>query len=40
VVNFIDRIASPREGEWLVMEREGAWPFRFVSAREIESAGQ
>jgi hypothetical protein len=39
-VTFKDRIASPREGEWLVLEREGAWPFRFVSAREIESAKQ
>jgi hypothetical protein len=40
VVNFMDRIASPREGEWLVLERNGAWPFRFVSAREIESVQQ
>ncbi|HEY7797938.1 MAG TPA: hypothetical protein VIA80_04190, partial [Hyphomonadaceae bacterium] len=39
-VNFIDRIASPREGEWLVLERDGAWPFRFVSLREIEAAKQ
>ncbi len=39
-VNFMDRIASPKEGEWLVLEREGAWPFRFVSAREIESMEQ
>lgn len=37
-VKFMDRIASPIEGEWLVLEREGAWPFRFVSAGEIESA--
>ena len=40
VVNFMDRIASPKEGEWLVLEREGAWPFRFVSVREIEAAKQ
>jgi hypothetical protein len=39
-VNFMDRIASPIEGEWLVLEREGAWPFRFVSVRDIESAKQ
>jgi hypothetical protein len=37
-VNFMDRIASPIEGDWLVLEREGAWPFRFVSVRDIESA--
>jgi len=37
-VNFADRIASPKEGDWLVLERDGAWPFRFVSAREIEAA--
>jgi hypothetical protein len=39
-VNFMDRIASSIEGEWLVLERDGAWPFRFVSARELESAKQ
>ena len=39
-IKFTDRIASPREGEWLVLERDGAWPFRFVSAREIDSAKQ
>jgi hypothetical protein len=39
-VKFMDRIASPIEGEWLVLEREGAWPFRFVSVRDIESAKQ
>jgi hypothetical protein len=39
-VNIVDRIASPIEGEWLVLEREGVWPFRFISAREIESPKQ
>ncbi|HEX5007493.1 MAG TPA: toll/interleukin-1 receptor domain-containing protein [Hyphomonadaceae bacterium] len=39
-IGFVDRIASPKEGEWLVLEQEGAWPFRFVSAREIEAAKQ
>lgn len=39
-VSFMDRIASPREGEWLVIEQEGAWPFRFISAREIDAAKQ
>jgi hypothetical protein len=39
-VTIIDQIASPKEGEWLVLERDGPWPFQFVSASEIKPAPQ
>jgi hypothetical protein len=35
-VYIIDRIATRREGEWLVFERGGLWPFLFVGADEVE----
>ena len=37
-VYIIDRIATRREGDWLVFERGGAWPFLFVNAPEVEKA--
>ncbi|HEV7689517.1 MAG TPA: hypothetical protein VGO52_01780 [Hyphomonadaceae bacterium] len=37
-VYIIDRIATRREGDWLVFERGGAWPFLFVNAPEVQKA--
>jgi hypothetical protein len=37
-VYIIDRIATRREGDWLVFERGGPWPFLFVNAPEVEKA--
>jgi hypothetical protein len=35
-VYIIDRISTRREGEWLVFERGGAWPFLFVAAPDVD----
>lgn len=32
---IIDRINTPNEGEWYVLDRGGPWPFRFISVADV-----